>query len=110
MDFFKGNGSGAAQQRTEATSADADRYFEGLDSKKVLGKKIRTRDGHDCWKVEKKCEYMGIKFKKGDYISRDTLHHEFEWFRGVNTHKGAINVLTGEKYKEGKPSRVLYIK
>jgi len=43
-----------------------------------------------------KVEYKGIKFKKGDYLSRDELHHEWEWFRGKDTHKGPINSVTGE--------------
>ena len=38
---------------------------------------------------------MGQTFKKGDFISEDRLHNEIEWFRGKDTHKGAIDVLTG---------------
>ena len=48
---------------------------------------------HDIFKKE--CEYSGQTFRKGDYISRDTLHHEWEWFRGVKEHKGAIDPITG---------------
>ena len=55
----------------------------------------------------KKSGYMGIEFKRGNYISRDTLHHEWEWFRNPKKHLGAINPLTGEKYKKGDPSRIL---
>jgi len=29
-------------------------------------------------------------------LSRDELHHEWEWFRGKDTHKGPINSVTGE--------------
>ena len=48
---------------------------------------------HDIFKKE--CEYSGQTFRKGDYISRDTLHHEWEFFRGPKNHLGAINSLTG---------------
>ena len=96
VNFFNGNGpSGSSGKRTVANSSDADRYFDGLNDEKVLSEKIRTRDGHDCWKIEKKCEYLGQTFRKGDYISRDTLHHEWEFFRGPKNHLGAINSLTG---------------
>ena len=51
---------------------------------------------------------MGIEFKRGNYISRDTLHHEWEFFRGPKNHLGAINSLIGvlDKSKR-RPERVL---
>jgi len=54
-----------------------------------------------------KVEYKGIKFKKGDYLSRDELHHEWEWFRGKDTHRGAIDPTTGKFYKGADSGRTL---
>ena len=70
-----------------------------MNEKGVLGSKIH-RGGHDIYRIEKKCEYMGLKFNKGDYISRDGMHHEWEWFRGGKEHRGAIDPITG-KVKPG---------
>jgi len=92
----RGSSSGKSSERLSATEKDADNYIGGLQEKGVLSKKIRTKDNHDCFKVEKKCEYMGLKLKKGYYLSRDTLHNEWELFRGPKNHKGAISSLTGK--------------
>ena len=56
----------------------------------------------------KKSRCVGVEFKRGNYISRDTLHHEWEFFRGPKNHRGAINPLTGV-LDESKmhPERVL---
>ena len=84
-----------SKERKQATPQDADRYLDGLRDKRVLSRKGVTKDGHDYYKFERKCEYMGIKFRKGDYISRDELHNEWEWFRGKYDHRGAIDPLSG---------------
>ena len=97
--------------RVASTKIDLDRYVDGfLENKGALLNRGKTLDGHQYYEVMKKTEYMGQTFKKGDYISLDTLHYEVEWFSNPKTHKGAINVLTGEKYKDGIPGRVLKIK
>jgi hypothetical protein len=108
----KGNiGSGPAKERISSTPQDADRYLKGLtDQRGVLNYKGKTRDGHDHYEFMKKCEYNGVKFKKGDFISRDTCHHEWEWFRGKDYHKGAIESKTGTRYKDGQKSRILKVK
>ncbi len=111
----KGKAKGGFKSQTGrvvATKVDADKYLSGLTSQKnVLSRKGITLDGYEYYKFEEKCEYMGHKFKAGDYISRDTLHHEWEWFRGPKDHRGAIDPITGvlnEKKKD--PKRVLKIK
>ena len=96
VDFFKGNGSGAAQQRTVADRKDVDNYIDKLIDKGVLSEKKIAKDKREYFEFRKKCEYMGIKFKKGQYLERDTMHHEWEYFRDKNTHLGAIDPLTGE--------------
>ena len=62
------------------------------------------------YKFERKCEYMGIKFRKGDYISRDELHHEWEWFGKNKLHKGAVEPIDGGLYKEPDLGRIIRIK
>ena len=93
--------------RIQAVRADADNYLRGLKDRRVLSNKGVTRDGHEYYKFEERCEYMGVKFRKGDYISRDELHHEWELFRGPTNHRGAISPITGRLYKEADPSRIL---
>ena len=92
------------EPRKASTRQDADNYINGLKGK--LSQKGVTKDKHEYYKVMEKVEYKGIKFKKGDYLSRDTQHHEWEWFRGKDTHKGPINSVTGEvditKAKDGR--------
>ena len=96
----KGKAKGGFKSQTGrvvATKVDADKYLSGLTSKKnVLSRKGITLDGYEYYKFEEKCEYMGRTFKKGDYISRDTLHHEWEYFQNKDTHLGAIDPLTGK--------------
>ena len=67
----------------------------------------KTLDGHLYYRIEKKCEYMGIEFKKGEYISLDTKH--WEWFGKNKRHKGAISPLSGGLYKLPDPSRIIKI-
>ena len=51
---------------------------------------------------------MGIKFRKGDYISRDELHHEWEWFSHPKRHEGAIDPVSGRLFeKSAEASRIL---
>lgn len=103
----------APKTRNASTSVDLDRYINSLmvECPKCLRYCGQTRDGHHYYEVMKKCEYMGVCFRKGHYISEDELHFELEWFRNKDYHIGAINVLTG-KLKDGsrKPERRLLIK
>jgi hypothetical protein len=97
--------------RIQNTPQDADKYLSGLQSQKgLLGKKQISTDGREYYEFMQKTEYKGVRFRKGDYISRDQLHHEIEWFRGAKMHRGAIDPKTGELYKGGEPSRILKIK
>lgn len=94
------------EPRKSSTRQNADNYINGLKECGKLSKKGVTNDGHEYYKVMEKVEYNGTQFKKGDYVSRDELHHEWEWFRGKDTHKGPINSVTGEvditKAKDGR--------
>ena len=88
--------SSSPAPRIQVTRTDADKYLQGLKDKGVLSKKGVTKDGYDFFKIEKDCEHGCIHFKKGDYISRDRLHHEWEYFSNPRTHKGAIDPITGK--------------
>ena len=93
----KAGKSGQGNERIQSTRQDADGYLKGItDQKNVLNYKGKTLDNHEYYEFIEKCEYKGVQFRKGDYISRDTQHHEWEWFRGKDVHKGPINSLNGE--------------
>ena len=95
VSFFKGLG-GSEKQRVTAVKQDADNYIDGIKEKGVLSDKKIARDGREYFEIKKKFEYMGIKFKKGQFLERDTQHHEWEYFRDKDTHLGAIDPLTGK--------------
>ena len=95
--LYKKNSDGnSIKPRVQATRTDADKYLNGLKNQGVLGKKGVTKDGYDFFKFIRNCEYKGIKFKKGEYISRDKLHNEWEHFTNPKKHTGAIDPLTGK--------------
>ena len=106
--FAKGDGKGSTRihkagkvesaARIAATRADADKYLKGLQDMKALGQKQIARDGREYYEFVDKCEYRGIKFKKGQFIERDTAHHEWEYFRDKDTHLGALDPIKGEYY------------
>ena len=83
-------------ERKVASKLDADNYLQGLKSKGVLSNKGITKDGREYYEFTQKCEHMGVQFRKGDLISRDKLHHEWELFRGISDHQGAIDPITGK--------------
>lgn len=62
---------------------------------------------HECYQFFKKCEHKGIKFEKGERISRDTQHHEWEYFSKEGIHKGAIDPKSGKIYKSPVKGRTL---
>jgi len=82
-----------------------------LKDKGVLSEKKIAKDGREYFKFQKKCEYNGIKFKKGQYIERDTMHNEWEWFGKDVRHKGAIDPITGKlDISKIDPARTLKVK
>ena len=87
--------------RIQATRTDADKYLQGLKDKGVLSNKRLTKDRREYYEFTEKCEYQGSRFKKGEFIERDTQHHEWEYFKDKDTHKGAIDSITG-KLNEAK--------
>jgi hypothetical protein len=118
--FFNENFSGGKDKgkadssgdRTQSTPNDADRYLQGLtDQKGLLSDKKISLDRREYYEFMKKTTYNGVRFRKGDFISRDTLHHEWEWFRGKDYHKEAIESKGGKFNSEKRsPSRRLRIK
>jgi hypothetical protein len=116
--FFSENFSGgkdkgkadATSSRIQSTPSDADRYLGELQSKGVLSDKKISLDKREYYEFMKKCNHNGVRFRKGDYISRDTLHHEWEWFNGLKKHKGAIESVNGTLHKDPIPGRVLQVK
>ena len=70
-----------------------------------------AKDGREYFEIQKKCEYNGIKFKKGQFLERDTMHHEWEYFQNKDTHLGAIDPVRGElKQNSQVPGRKLHVK
>jgi len=108
VSFLKGVNGGGSRERTQAVKEDTTRYVNGMKEKKALSESGRTLDGHLYYRIEKKCEYNGIQFKKGDYISLDTQHWEWELFRGPKNHLGAIDPIKGVLNKsKAKGDRIL---
>ena len=103
------NGSTNYKQRIQSTREYADKYINGLKEKGYLSKRKRTNSFREYYEVEKNCEHIGRKFKKGNYLSRDTQHHEWELFSNKNTHEGAIEPINGTLYKKGVEGRTLNI-
>jgi hypothetical protein len=117
--FFSENFSGgkdkgkanSSSDRIQSTPNDADRYLKGLtDQRGLLSDKKISLDRREYYEFMKKTTYNGVRFRKGDFISRDTLHHEWEWFRGIKKHRGAINSKTGKLDKDPIPGRILRAK
>ena len=79
--------------RVQATREDADKYRDGL--KTIVRLQREPRAKHECYRITENCEYMGVKLKKNSYISRDTMHHEWEYFSRPDSHEGAIDPITG---------------
>lgn len=99
------------QERIRSTPQDADRYVQGLQDKGVLSRKMQTKDGYDYFEVTQNCEHMGVRFRKGEFISRDKLHNEWELFSRMNKHKGAIESKTGTLQADSRvPGRTLETK
>ena len=104
--------SGGNAPRIQNSKVDADNYIKGLtDQKNLILNRGKIKDGYHYYEVMQKFEYKGIKFKKGDFVSRDTKHHEIEWFRGENQHYGALDPVTGQvKPRSIVPGRTLKTK
>jgi hypothetical protein len=83
------------------TPADCTKYIDNKVSSKIC-QKDKVDGNKQYFKIIKK---DGI-LKKGDYIYKDTRHHEIELMKSdLKTHKGAIDPKTGNLYKEGVPGR-----
>ena len=83
-------------ERKASSKQHADSYIHGLQDRGVLSDKRIAKDGREYFEIQKKCEYNGIKFKKGQFLERDTMHHEWEYFQNKDTHLGAIDPVTGK--------------
>ena len=67
-----------------------------MTDQKVLSAKKISKDRREYYEFTDKCEYQGVKFKKGEFIERDTQHHEWEYFQNKDTHLGPIDSITGK--------------
>jgi hypothetical protein len=110
----KSGGSGPAtkkpeppKERIQNTPQEATNYIKELDEMGVLGEAKVTKEGHRAYRFLKDCEFKGHMFKKGDYVSRDKLHHEIELFKNEKTHLGSIEPKGGTLYKGPKLGRRL---
>ena len=79
--FFKKKASENTKPRIQNTKQEVMDYIKGLTDKKgyILNRR-KTKDGYHYYEVMKNFTYKGNEFKRGHYISRDTKHHEIEWF------------------------------
>jgi hypothetical protein len=83
------------------TPEDCKKYIDNKISSKTC-QKDKVDGNKQYFKIIKK---DGI-LKKGDYIYKDTKHHEIELMKSdLKIHKGAIDPKTGNLYKEGVPGR-----
>jgi hypothetical protein len=102
----KGKDSGSSKDRIQNTPQEVRSYVNGLQKTGCLGK-WKSYGKYRASKFIKDCSYKGFKFKKGEFISRDRLHHEIEWFKDVDTHSGAIEPKGGTQYKGPDPTKKL---
>jgi hypothetical protein len=102
----KGKDSGLSKSRIQNTPQEARSYIEGLQQAGCLGK-WKSYGRYRASKFIKDCAYKGFRFKKGEFISRDRLHHEIELFKDVDTHSGAIEPKGGTQYKGPDPTKKL---
>jgi hypothetical protein len=105
-----GKDRGSSKERMQNTPQEVGNYFQELRKLNVLGKGRRTTDGHWAYEIVKDFSYKGERFQKGNFISRDRLHHKIEWFKDKDTHSGAIEPKGGTRYKVGNPTRKLRFK
>jgi hypothetical protein len=89
-------------KRIVNTLEDCTKYIDNKVSSGICRKTGKRFKGRPVYKVVKK---DGI-LKKGDYIYKNTKHREIELMESdLKTHKGAIDLKTGNIYKEGVPGR-----
>ena len=114
LDLFHFNLGGETESnapRIQNTPQEVMDYIKGLmDKKGYILNRGKTKDGYHYYEVMKKFTYKGRDFRKGEYISRDTRHHEIEHFRDKDYHYGALDPVKGNlKPKSRKPERKLHI-
>jgi hypothetical protein len=89
-------------ERIVNTLADCTKYIESKISDGICRKTNKFFRKQALYEVTKN---DGI-LKKGDYIYKDTTHHEIELMKSdMKTHRGAIDPKTGNLYKKGVPGR-----
>jgi hypothetical protein len=84
---------------------DCTKYIDNKVSSGIC-RKHRSIDGRETYEVIKKDGLL----KKGDLLTRDTRHHEWELLTERGKHKGAIDPKTGELYKPADPTKQLNVK
>jgi hypothetical protein len=96
----KGEDSGSSKGRIQNTPQEVDRFISTRLTRGIC-EKWKPIKGRQTYKFTRK----EGKFKKDDWFSHDTLHHELEWFNSKGTHKGAIEPKNGTKYKPADPRK-----
>jgi hypothetical protein len=87
------------------TLADCAKYIESKITSGIC-KKHKSIDGRETYEIIKG---DGI-LKKGDLLTKDTGHYEWEFFNERGKHKGAIDLKMGIIYKPADPLRCLNVK
>jgi hypothetical protein len=87
-------------ERIVNTPEDCDKYAASKVSDRIC-KECKPIDGRGTYEVIKKDNIL----KKGDLLTRDTKHHEWELFNERGKHKGAIDPKTGKLYKPADPRK-----
>jgi hypothetical protein len=86
--------SGSSKERIQNSPQDIKEFLSNKLQKGIC-EKWKPIKGRQTYRFTRK----EGKFKKDDWISHDTLHHELEWFNSKGIHKGAIDPKSGTKYK-----------
>ena len=85
--------------RVQRTGQELNRFFESRERDGRI-RKIRRIEGKDTYE----CVKRDGKFKKGDTFQPDMLHNEVEWRSERGVHKGALDPVTGARYKPADPT------
>jgi hypothetical protein len=98
--------SGPGRDRIQNTPQEVRSYLKGIQETGCLGN-WKKYGKYWAAKFNRDCSYKENSFKRGEFLGRDRLHHEAEWFRNESEHLGAIEPKCGTKYKQGDPSKRL---
>jgi hypothetical protein len=95
-----------SKEHAKSTPQDVRNYVSELQKTGCLGP-WKSYGKYRASKFIKDCTYKNFNFKKGEFISKDRLHHEIELFKDEKTHLGAIEPKNGKQYKGPDPTKKL---